>query len=568
MKIKSKLKYGIGALFVLISLLSFFGVRQIISLASDAKNILKDNQKTIEYTRRMLQLLSEPINLDSVEYYLDLQKENITEIGEQEITQSLNTAFIIFKNEPADYVALRKVKDSLFEITDLNLKAIEKKNLVAAKTAKRSVFFIGVLGALFIFIALVLFFKLPTGISNTIKEFIDRINQIADDNYSQRVTLTTNNEFLSLAIAFNKMASRIEEFKKSNIAKLIAEKKRTETLINKINYPILGIDISNKINLINQEFLSVSGLTEEKTLGRDIYEISDQCQLISQIFRKGENVIEDRIHVEKDGKDLYFEKEIQEISFSISSTSEIQLFGYVVVLKNITKFMELDMAKTNFIATISHELKTPISAIKLSLQLLENEKTGQLNDEQQKLISSCEEDANQLLEITSELLNLAQAETGNIQLNMGKVSPKEIINYAINTIKPVAEQKDIEINQRIPSLVYDVIADKEKTAWVLVNLLSNAIRYSPRGSNVLVTIDNIESKVLISVIDYGRGIEDQYKDKIFNRYFQVPGIKKEGTGLGLAISKEFIETQGGELGVKSELGQGSTFEIKLNRAEK
>lgn len=551
----------------MISLLSFFGVRQINSLASDAQNILKDNQKTIEYTKSMLQLLSEPKNLDSVEYYINLQKENITEVGEQSITQKLHSAFIALKKQPLDEDALGEVKKYLFEIMDLNLKAIEKKNHIAAKTAKRSVFLIGVLGALFIFIALVLFFKLPSSISNTIKEFIDRINLIANDNYSQRVTLTTNNEFLELALAFNKMASRIEEFKKSNIAKLIAEKKRTETLINKINYPILGIDVSNKINLVNQEFLYVSGLTEEETLGKDINEVSDHCEIVSQIFNKKGNVAEDRIHVEKGGNDLYFEKEIQEISFSLNFSSENQLFGYVVILKNITKFMELDLAKTNFIATISHELKTPISAIKLSLQLLENEKTGELNPEQHKLIDSCEEDANQLLKITSELLNLAQAETGNIQLNMGKVSPPEIINYAINTIKPVAAQKEIKINLRYPPLIYDVIADKEKTAWVLVNLLSNAIRYSSRGSNVLVAVENIEKKVHISVVDYGRGIEEQYKDKIFNRYFQVPGTKKEGTGLGLAISKEFIVTQGGDLFVKSELAQGSTFVVALNRAD-
>jgi signal transduction histidine kinase len=264
------------------------------------------------------------------------------------------------------------------------------------------------------------------------------------------------------------------------------------------------------------------------------------------------------------GKDIYYEKEIQEISLANQDDTKDHLMGYVVILKNVTKYMELDLAKTNFIATVSHELKTPVSAIKFSLQLLENEKTGVLNQEQHELIKSCEEDTNNLLKIISELLNLAQVETGNIQLNILPVNLNDILQFAINTNKMAANQKNIVFDIDFPSDLPKVIADKEKTAWVLTNIISNAIRYSDENSKITISASNIENKVRLVIKDFGRGIESRYISRLFDRYFTVPGTKKEGSGLGLAISKDFIEAQGGEIYVESELRIGSTFSIVLN----
>jgi signal transduction histidine kinase len=271
-----------------------------------------------------------------------------------------------------------------------------------------------------------------------------------------------------------------------------------------------------------------------------------------------------KIRIDKQGKDVYYEKEIQEISFIPQGDKENRLLGYFIILKNITKYMELDLAKTNFIATISHELKTPISAIKFSLQLLENEKTGPLNEEQYALVRSCEEDSNNLLKLISELLNSTQAETGNIQLNILPSSLKEILQYAMNISRPIAEQKGISFDVQYPDNLPEVLADKEKTAWVLINIISNAIRYSNENSQISISIVANDRQQIISVKDNGPGIDPQYTDKIFDRYFRVPGTKKEGSGLGLAISKEFIEAQGGSINVESEFGIGSTFTISLN----
>jgi signal transduction histidine kinase len=209
-------------------------------------------------------------------------------------------------------------------------------------------------------------------------------------------------------------------------------------------------------------------------------------------------------------------------------------------------------------------MKTPVSSIKMSTHLLESTKAGHVTEEQKNLIQGIDEDCNRLLKIISELLKFTQVETGNIQLTLQQCDPSEIVQYSLDTVKLQAEQNHISFNLIISEHLPKIKADKEKTAWVLINLLSNAIRYSQSKNNIDIEVKESENKVLFSVKDNGIGIESHYQNKIFDKYFQVPDSGKSGTGLGLAISKEFIEAQGGKIGLESQIGQGSRFYFYLN----
>ena len=221
-----------------------------------------------------------------------------------------------------------------------------------------------------------------------------------------------------------------------------------------------------------------------------------------------------------------------------------------------------DLDKTNFIATISHQLKTPIASIKLSTKLLEDIHAGGLNDEQKQLIANIKNDIDLVLKISGEVLSMAQVEAGKLQLNIQTTVPKQIIEYAIEATHFQAEQKQIHLQVNCEESLPKVNADAEKTAWVMTNLISNAIRYSPEKSVILIEALWKNNAVEFSVEDKGQGIDPQYHDKIFERYFRVPG-SKVGTGLGLSISKDFIEAQGGQLKVESEPGKGSKFSFTL-----
>ncbi|MGE4586200.1 MAG: sensor histidine kinase, partial [Mangrovibacterium sp.] len=246
------------------------------------------------------------------------------------------------------------------------------------------------------------------------------------------------------------------------------------------------------------------------------------------------------------------------VCFLISALLFFRYPGYI--FKPITMQAE---AKTNFIATISHELKTPLSSMRLNLKLLEDTRIGSLNPEQKELVLAIKEESRKMAAITSELLDLSQIETGNILLNFQPVSSTEIISYVKDTALKQAANKQIRINFSVPSQLPEIYCDSEKTAWVLLNMLNNAIQYSPEGSMVELEVSHQEEAVRFMVRDYGIGIEERYQQQIFERYFRVPGSGRKGTGLGLAISREFIRKQNGHIWVESTPGEGSRFFFEL-----
>lgn len=571
MKIKTKLTLGVGLLFLLIILLSAVGAWYINALKSDTENILVANYNSLEYSRFMLSSLEEqsPKSISTFEDNLAKQEANLTENGEGTITTAIRDLYNRYKVNPSDSTLLPQIRHGIYKIMDLNMQGIKRKSEVAKSTANKAIFWIAVTGTLCFVIAFTLLINLPSNIANPIKELTESIRQIAEKKYSERVHFEGHNEFGELAKSFNTMAEKLEEYNSSSLAKLMMEKKRIESLINNMYDPVIGLDENLKIIFVNEQAIKIIGIAEEELIGHYTQELAiknDLVRTLVQDLMVAENTPSNKaipIKIYSNNKEGYFEKEILHISVTPTGEQVKQLIGHVIILRNITEYKELDFAKTNFIATVSHEFKTPISSIKMSLQLLENKQIGTLNEEQENLLESIKEDANRLLKITGELLNMTQVESGNIQLSILPNDPKEILLYAINATKTQAEQKHIAFEITAPENVPHVLADNEKTAWVLINLLSNAIRYSYDNSSIQLMIASHDDKVTISVKDTGQGIAPQYKDKIFNRYFRIPGTKKEGTGLGLAISKEFIEAQGGSISVDSEFGSGSTFTIAL-----
>lgn len=459
MKIKTKLRLGIGLLFAMITVLAVVGIRQVSLLSADARNILIANHNSLEYTRQMLRALDElevhAGALDAFKRNLEAQRKNITEAGEKVLTERLASHFEQLKANVRDKETVELVRNDALEIMTVNLAAINRKSHIAGQTARSSMVLIGITGTLCFIIAFTLFVNLPGNIANPIRKLTESIRQIARQNYTERVHLGSGDEFGELARSFNTMAEKLQEYDSSNLAKLMIEKKRVE---------------------------------------------------------------------------------------------------------------ELSFAKTNFIANVSHELKTPISSIKITLDLLRNERIGDTNAEQRNLHDSIREDADRLLKITSELLNITQVESGKIQLNIAGTSPQEIVRYVVAANQTQAESRGIRLEIMDHNVQSGVLADSEKTAWVLNNLVSNAIRYSYDHSSIRIILREDADAVRIAVADSGQGIPPEYQDKIFDRYFRVPGSGREGTGLGLAISREFMEAQDGKLTVESKPGAGSTFTIALKKS--
>ncbi|WFB67247.1 ATP-binding protein [Chryseobacterium sp. WX] len=568
MKLKTKLTLGVGLLFLLIVLLSVIGSVYINKLKSDTEKILTANYNSLEFSKNML-LALDNISTDSTVAIADfrknnkLQEKNLTEFGEKEATQNLNLHFNSYLKAP-DINKEKLIREDLSKIMSLNMKGIERKSDIAIITAENATFWIVSLGTVCFLIAFILLFNLPQTIAEPINQLTFSIKQIADKNYSERVHFKGSEEFNSLADSFNTMAEKLQEYESSTLSKQLMDKKRIETLVNNMHDAVIGLDENHFIYMINDEALKITNLHKEDIIGKTAHEVAINNDLMRELLKNIDHPVKDPIKIVRDNKENYFEQDIIPINIVKTGEKEKKNIGKVILLRNITPFKELDFAKTNFIATISHELKTPISAIKMGVQLLGNQKFGELNEQQQELLKSINEDGQRLLDITGELLNLSQVESGNIRLTVEKCSPKEIVQTAVKNVEKLAEQKNISISTEY--LLEDsdaVTADFDKTVWVMNNFLTNAVKHSFQDENIKIVVEKLNAFIQFSIIDTGSGIDEKYHRQIFDRYFQVPGEHQNGTGLGLAISKNFIEKQHGEIGVKSSLNNGSTFYFRL-----
>lgn len=573
-RIKTKLSLGLGFLFAVIVLLTVAGLYALNRLSSDAQAVLQDNYITLQFVENMRK------SLDTYEAYLSderpapgaregfiqvfetnlaKQEGNITEAGEMEATQSLRSQFEALKKDP-DFSNNREIliRDLLHRISDVNMFAIVRKNEAARETAEQANVLLGIIAVLCFLISFVFIVNFPGYIADPIRQLTESIRQIADKNYSERLFFKSRDEFGELATAFNDMASRLDAYEHSNLAELLFEKKRMETLLDNMTDAVLVLDENSKVLFVNPVACQLMSVKKTELLGKYAPDAALHNDLLRSLLQ---TTTTDPLKIYYNEKESYFQKET--IAVRVERPNFPADAGAVILLKNVTSFKELDQAKTNFIATISHELKTPISSIKMSLSLLEDKRIGPLNEEQQKLLAHIRGDSQRLLNITGELLDLAQVETGNIRLNILPGDPNNILQYALETVQIQAEQKNVRLEIHKDDDLPMIKTDTDKTTWVLVNLLTNAIQYSPEGSAVVIELRKEPGALVFSVRDFGKGIEERFHSRLFDRYFQVPDSPQTGTGLGLAICKEFIEAQGGEIGLESEVGKGSRFYFRV-----
>jgi len=381
--------------------------------------------------------------------------------------------------------------------------------------------------------------------------------------------VNSENELGKLAVSFNRMAEKLEEYERTNIEMLIAEKKRAEAIVKSMIDGIIVLDENMNVILVNNTGVELIGLREKDILGKDVRNVSESNSLVRNLTGElvnpepGKNKL-NYIRIVFREKEEFFLKEIIKVN---DESDPGKILGYIIILKNVTGFKELDELKSGFVATVSHELRTPLSAMNMSLRLLQDERIGGMNDEQLRLTGAMKEEVKRLLKLVNELLDLSRIESGGDMLNFREVRAEELIDAAITPMLMQLEQKNIELETAIEESIPPVKADPNKIAWVLINLLNNAVRYSPEGAAIQLKVKRVDKKIVFSVKDHGTGIEPQYISRIFEKFVQVKTKNVEslnrGVGLGLAISKEFVNAHGGEIWVKSEVGKGSEFSFSL-----
>lgn len=553
-KLKTKITLGVVFLFTLLLLVGAAGLFYLDKTITGQRDILKDNYETIGYTKNMLQALDSAGGMAAFQENLRAQEANITEPGEAAATAALRKHLDQFNSSPESAELKNVLRNDINRIMQINLGAIIEKNRMVGKNAEDARFIITMLLTICALVGFTFVYNFPGYIAGPVTRLTKGIKGIAAKNYSERIHLNRNDEFGEMASAFNHMAEELDRYEHSNLAKIMFEKKRAETVINSLKDASIGIDRNGTVLFANTRALQLLNLSETDMIGKSSEALAQKNDLFRFLWG---NESDQPFRIVVNDKEQFFSKETIDISDAEGS------IGNMIALKNITPYKELDVAKTNFIATVSHELKTPLASSDFSLKLLEDSRIGSLNEEQKELVKSLKADNQRLLKILSELLDLSQVESGKMQLHITEVDPSAPVRRAVAAVEAAAHEKQIQVAATIAQGLPNIRADEEKTAWVLINFLTNAIKNSGENTQVHVKVVLEDQSVTFSVEDHGRGIAPEYQQRIFDRFYKVPGTGRTGTGLGLSISKEFIEAMGGRIGVESQPGQGSRFYFNL-----
>jgi NtrC-family two-component system sensor histidine kinase KinB len=576
MRIKTKLRLGFGFLFLVILIFGGMSMYFMDRISESAKVVLKDNYKSLKFSGNMRAILEDntlPLSMARKKEFqsqLLLEEKNITEPGEGKAVEMLKVAFQQFTASNSSLkeiqVGLRNARQLLRSIDELNMNAIVRKNDAAQHGVEQAATYLIFAASMSFLILFSFVINFPGFVANPLREFSAALKEISRKNYKQRLEFNGSDEFAELAAEFNAMTAQLNKWENSNLAKLQSEKLRIEAIIEQMQDAIIGLNEKDEVLFMNTVATQLLHLNNKDIVGTNARELMKRNDLLRKILEV--NNSDKPMKIYTNSKESYFQLERREILIPVLDDQQESVIkmsrktaGEVFILKNITEYKELDEAKTNFIATVSHELKTPIASMKMSLKLLDDNRVGDMNSEQKELIGHMKDDCGRLLKITSELLDLSQVETGNLQLNFVKSDPRKIAIYAMDAVRFQAEQKEVVLELLSRNDLPKVNVDTEKTAWVLVNFLSNALRYSPQKSKVIIELVEVNNNIEFSVRDFGKGIDEQYQMRLFDRYFQVPtdGNNKSGSGLGLAISKDFITAQGGKIWVESAIAEGSRF---------
>ena len=602
MKLKTLILWGYILMGAVILVLSLFSIYFIESLNKASQTILKDNYLSIESANKMIDNLdiidNSQVILSSDSYRdktvfqneykesksifeksLSISEGNITETGERELLQNLRKEYqsYISKIESADssgtgnrytmelLPSYKKVKQLCYELLNLNEKAMLRKNDEVKNISRDTEIYMLAITAVSLFLVLVIILKAPGTIIQPIYELTKKVGAISEKKYSERIEVKSENEVGMLALSFNKMAEKLSEYEKSNVEKLIAEKKRAEAIVDNMRDAIIVLDENNDLILMNNVGSELLGLSGKEVIGKSASSIADSNNLFKNIFEEkdklqdvfsGENKNYLRI-INKDKEEFYLR------DYTDVLDANGNRIGVIIVLKNVTGFKELDEIKSGFVATVSHELKTPLAAINMSLRLLNDSRIGELNAEQKKLTEEMKNEIRRLLKMVNELLNLSKIESGGEAYNYQFISVDELIDASVTPMLMQFEQNKVEFNFNIEKNLPKLKIDVNKIAWVIINLLNNAVRYTKTEGKITLSVSREKEFIKFSLKDNGIGIKPEHIGRIFQKFVQLNKSNMEnqykGVGLGLAIAKEFIEAHKGTIKVISEYNKGSEF---------
>lgn len=357
-----------------------------------------------------------------------------------------------------------------------------------------------------------------------------------------------------------RVKTRTEELEKAVFA-VDAEKRKTEEIIQKITDGVMVAGISGELLLINEAARRLLGLKDQGNL-RNLKELG-HIQGFSSAF---ENAAAASVRELTIGDPRAKDSLILRMTVVPLRVKEGAIAGSVAVFHDITRYKEVDRLKSEFVSLVSHELRTPLTSIKGYLDNMRDGIAGVLNEKQAEYLGRMSKNTERLVRLINDLLDISRIESGGMRLHPENISLRKLAEEVVKELKPMAEEKGEALTLSPAETDGNCFADRDKVEQVLINLLDNAIKFTPAGGNILVSVRNAENGYRVSVRDSGPGISPGEREKIFERFYRTReggDSPAKGSGLGLFIARSLVELHGGRLWMDSAGAIGSEFTFFL-----
>jgi NtrC-family two-component system sensor histidine kinase KinB len=402
-------------------------------------------------------------------------------------------------------------------------------------------------------------------LSQPLTELADHLRSFSLRGPSVRLREQPLSELQAVAAEFNRMAERLEKFEQLNVDRLIYEKGKTEAIIECLEDGIMLIDPGGVVTHLNDVGGIILGIERGEALGSAFDDLNSSSPHYLRVRTALRSIATQPIEAQRVEVDLHVRG--RDHSYILKPVplrqGDGQFFGTILILQDITYLRDKDRARTNLVATLSHEIKTPLTSLGLSVELLL--RRADLDVEQRELLTSIDEDAARMRRLTSNLLDLARGQGPAIAMQFVPTDLLQLTRTVISGFALQATQKGVRLEQTFDQPALEIVADPLKLSWVISNLIANALRYTPAGGAIGVAAGPTDKGPRLTVKDTGPGIPTELREHLFERFAQgsVNGAEPGSAGLGLAIAKEIVEAHGGRIFVASEPGRGTCFTVEL-----
>jgi signal transduction histidine kinase len=605
MNLYKKILLAEAPLAIALGIVCAVSIYVISALGSHSQIVLKDNYRSVLAAQRMKEAIE---RMDSAALFivagerqkgieqaqknrgvfdeeLKVQEGNITEAGEKEFTGKLRAAWTNYwakfdrLQETTSLEAARRlyfselepafllVKTAADEILAINQDAMVRKSDAVRRTAERmkTTTLIVVLAAL----ALGLFLSslLTRRILQPLSALSEATHKIGGGNFETRAHVHGSDELAQLAQDFNAMAARLAEYRKSSLGDLLQAHLSMQAAIDSLPDPVIIFSIGGDLQNVNQAAQTLLGVSAETGVKEPLKRVQDSVRAVLERVRshvlsgKGAYVsrgFEDAVQLPTLMGERYFLPR----GAPVYETRGV-VIGATAILQDVTRLRRFEELKNDLVATVAHEFRTPLTSLRMAVHLCTEEVAGPVTEKQAELLHAAREDCDRLQAMVDDLLDLSRIESGRVELFPLPTAVSHLVQNAFEEHKQEAAEAELSLTIESPLPEARVLADHERIGHVFSNLIANAIRHTPKGGHVTLAAHALDGTMRFTVSDTGRGIPEEYRERIFEKFFRVPDAEPRGTGLGLYIAREIVRGHDGEIGVESEPGRGSTFWFTL-----